>query len=70
MQQISLYDRMVAERLHAVGDCLPLVGDGHTMVLRGRRMVFVVFSSGLPIVSGTGRGLFRDPVAGLSETSQ
>ena len=51
MQQIPLYDQMVAERLHAV------VGDGRTMVLRGRCTFFVVFSR-----------LFRDPVGDLSLT--
>ena len=62
MQQIPLYYRMVAERLHAVGD-------GRTMVLHGRRTFVVVFSSCQPIVLVTGRRLFGDPVSDLLETS-
>ena len=45
---------------------LRLVAEGHTMVLRGRRMVLVVFSSRLPIVSVTGWQLVGDE----SETSR
>ena len=60
MQQIPLYDQVVAERSYAVGDQSTtgrrLVGDCRTVVFRGRRQDFMFFSSLRPLVSATSIG--------------